>query len=265
MRSTWFRTLRLLALGAALSAAVCGAARAAGDKDPATLRLLLWQAPTTLNPHFADGIKDQEASRITYEPLASFDRDGKMVPFLAAEVPTLENGEVAADGKSVTWKLRRDVKWSDGQPFTSKDVVFTYNFITNPDVKSTSGDSYKSVESVEALDDYTIKITFKKVNPAWAAPFVGVRGMIIPEHVFAPYNNAKAAEAPVNLAPVGTGPYIAKEFRKEDVLIIGEDTVNTVKIFYEPNPLYRDAGKLRCMEPAGRRQDAHGDGSQGGR
>ena len=244
MRRTDFRTLRLLALAGVLLAAAVTSARAA-DNDPTTLRLLLWQAPTTLNPHFADGIKDQEASRITYEPLASFDRDGKMEPFLAAEIPTLENGGVAADGKSVTWKLKQGIKWSDGLPFTSKDVVFTYKFITNPDVKSTSGDSYKSVESVEALDDYTVKVSFKKLNPAWAAPFVGVRGMILPEHVFAQYNNSNAASAPANLAPVGTGPYIAKEFRKEDVLIIGEDTVNTVKIFYEPNPLYRDAGKLR--------------------
>src|SRR5262245_44687535 len=61
------------------------------DKD--TLRLLLWQAPTTLNPHFADGAKDQIPSRISYEPLASFNQEGNLVPFLAAEVPTLENGE----------------------------------------------------------------------------------------------------------------------------------------------------------------------------
>ena len=212
------------------------------DKD--TLRLLLWQAPTTLNPHFADGIKDQTASRIVYEPLASFDRDGNLVPFLAAEIPSLQNGGVAPDGKSVIWKLKHGVKWSDGEPFTAKDVVFTYNFITNPDVKSTSRESYKLVSGVEAIDDYTVKVTFKDVDPSWYLPFVGVKGMIIPEHVFAQYNNANAATAPANMEPVGTGPYIAKEFRTEDVLLIGEDVVNTVKIIYEPNPLYRDASKL---------------------
>src|SRR6187397_1054800 len=71
------------------------------DKD--TLKLLLWQGPTTLNPHFAQGAKDQTASRIVYEPLASFDRDGNLVPFLAVEIPSLANGGVAPDGKSVTW------------------------------------------------------------------------------------------------------------------------------------------------------------------
>src|SRR5260221_2674657 len=102
--------------GIVLLVALAGWASAAlaTDLDKDTLRLLLWQAPTTLNPHFADGSKDQIASRITYEPLASFCRDGALVRFLAAEVPTLENGEVAADRKSVTWKLEHGVRVSHG-------------------------------------------------------------------------------------------------------------------------------------------------------
>jgi peptide/nickel transport system substrate-binding protein len=237
--------LRLVALlPAALICALASLPAIAADNDPSTLRLLLWQAPTTLNPHLAPGIKDQTASRITYEPLASFDSSGKLIPFLAAEIPSLENGEVAADGGSVTWKLKHDVTWSDGEPFTAKDVLFTYAFITNPDVGSVSGAAYKTVAKVEAPDDYTVRITFKSVNPAWALPFVGVQGMIIPEHIFAPFNNAQAATAPADLAPVGTGPYRLKEFRKEDVLMIGDDVVNTVKLIYEPNPFYRDAAKL---------------------
>ncbi len=241
-RLTFPGTLLLIALVAGASSAW------AVDLDKDTLRLLLWQAPTTLNPHLAPGIKDQTASRITYEPLASFDRTGKLIPFLAAEIPSLENSEVAADGKSVTWKLKQGIKWSDGAPFTAKDVLFTYNFIMNPAVESVSRAAYKSVDKVEAVDDYTVKITFKNVTPAWALPFVGVQGMIIPEHVFAAYNNATAASAPANLAPVGTGPYRLKEFRKEDVLLIGEDVVNTVKLIYEPNPNYRDAGKLHFKQ-----------------
>lgn len=216
----------------------------ADDLPKDELRLLLWQAPTTLNPHLASGIKDQTASRVSYEPLASFDQAGTLVPFLAAEIPSLDNGGVAADGKSVTWKLKQGVEWSDGEPFTAKDVLFTYQFITNPDVGSSSATSYKGVQGVEVVDDHTVKVSFKDVTPAWALPFVGVQGMIIPEHVFAPFNNAQASSAPANLAPVGTGPYIATEFRTEDVLMIGEDVVNTVKIIYGPNPHYRDVKKL---------------------
>ncbi|QIG49367.1 peptide ABC transporter substrate-binding protein [Nordella sp. HKS 07] len=216
----------------------------AGAPDKGILRLLLWQAPTSLNPHFADGVKDQTASRIVYEPLASFDREGNLVPFLAADIPSLENGGVTPDGKSVTWKLKQGVKWSDGAPFTSKDVVFTFQYLSNPEVKADTRESYRLVERVEALDDYTVKVTFKNANPTWALPFVGVKGMIIPEHIFSPYNNSGAADAPVNLQPVGTGPYRMTEFRTEDVLLIGEDVVNTVKIIFEPNEFYRDKEKL---------------------
>src|SRR5437879_13446781 len=88
------------------------------------LKLLWWQGPTLLNPHFATGTKDQDAPRIFYEPLASFDPDGNLVPILAAEVPSRENGGLARDGMSVTWRRKRGVVWHDGRPFTADDGVF---------------------------------------------------------------------------------------------------------------------------------------------
>ncbi len=192
------------------------------------LKLLYWQAPTILNPHFSNGFKDAEASRITLEPLASYDRDGKLIPFLAAEIPTKENGGVAKDGKSVTWKLKKDVKWSDGKPFTAQDVVFTHQFITNPKVATTTAGSYAIVKNVEAIDDYTVKINFKDVNPAWFLVFVGTDGMILPRHVFEKYNGANAREAPANRMPVGTGAYKVVEFKPGDTVV------------YEPSPHFRD-------------------------
>jgi peptide/nickel transport system substrate-binding protein len=115
-----------------------------------TLSLLFFQAPTTANPHLSSGSKDLCASRIAYEPLASFNKDGDLVAFLAAEIPSLENGGVSQDGTSVTWKLREDVKWADEEPFTAADVVFTYEYIINPDVKSSSTGAYADVESGSA-------------------------------------------------------------------------------------------------------------------
>src|SRR5882762_596188 len=94
----------------------------AGGGGP--LKTLFWQAPTLLNPHFAIGTKDQEGSRIFYEPLAGWDGEGNLVPMLAAEIPETENGGISPDGKSVTWKLKKDVQWHDGRPFTADDVVF---------------------------------------------------------------------------------------------------------------------------------------------
>jgi len=208
-----------------------------------TLRLLYWQAPTVVNPHLSIGTKDLSASRIVYEPLASFDKDGRLIPLLAAEVPTLENGGVAADGRSVTWKLKSGVKWADGTPFTADDVRFTFDYASNPAVGTTTSATYSVVQDVEVIDDHTVRVHFKEPNPAWALPFVGVNGMIIPRHMFADYNGANAQEAPNNLLAVGTGAYRVAEYREEDILLIGDDAVSTIKITYEPNPHFREAGK----------------------
>src|SRR5438067_12884011 len=96
------------------------------------LKTLFWQAPTLLNPHFAIGTKDQEGSRIFYEPLAGWDAEGNLVPMLAAEIPEIENGGIAPDGMSVTWKLKKDVQWHDGSPFTADDVVFNWEYASDP-------------------------------------------------------------------------------------------------------------------------------------
>jgi peptide/nickel transport system substrate-binding protein len=208
-----------------------------------TLTLLYFQAPTIVNPHLSVGDKDLAASRITYEPLANFDKNGNMVPLLAVEIPSIENGQLASDGTSVTWKLKQDVKWADGEPFTADDVLFTYQYVSNPDVKATSAAAYAEVDKVEALDDYTVKITFKKPTTSWFTPFVSQLGMIIPRHIFEAYNGANAVDAPENLKAIGTGPYYVSEFRNEDVLIIGGNAVTTNKIIYEINPYYRDPNK----------------------
>ena len=221
-----------LSLGLTLALNACGNPTANSPQDDSTLRLLYWQAPTILNPHLSTGFKDAEAARITLEPLASFNNEGELIPFLAAEIPTVENGGVAEDGKSVTWKLKQDVKWSDGTPFTAQDVVFTYEFISNPEVGAVSAGTYEVVESVEAIDEHTVKINFKEVNPAWSLVFVGGEGMILPKHIYQDYSGANARSAPANLKPIGTGAYRVVDFRSGDTVI------------YEPNPEFRQAEQL---------------------
>lgn len=196
-----------------------------------------------MNPHLTNATKDRVAARIVYEPLASVDNDGALVPFLAAEIPSLDNGGVAADGQSVTWKLKQDVQWADGESFTADDVVFTYEFVTNPAVGAGTSGSFDAVDRVEAIDDHTVVVHFKYPNPAWAVPFVGSSGVIIPRHLFESYNGPNVLEAPANRLAVGTGPYQVTAFQEEDILIIGEDIVNTIKIVYEINPHYREPDK----------------------
>ena len=218
-------------------------ARPEGRGAGGTLRILFWQAPKILNPHLTLGAADWAAARVTYEPLASYDADGNLVPFLAAEIPSLENGGVAPDGKSVTWKLKQEIRWSDGQPFTAADVRFTYDFIRNPDTGATTGAAYSAVEGVEVIDDYTVRVNFKQVTPAWSLPFVGVQGLILPKHVFEPFNGANAAESRTNPLPVGTGPYQVVKFKPEEVLFLGNNLIETNKIVYEPNPFFREPDK----------------------
>lgn len=121
------------------------------------LKLLWWQGPTLLNPHFASGTKDQEGSRIFYEPLAAWDHDGNMVPILAAEVPSLTNGGVSKDGKTIIWKLKKNVLWHDGKPFTADDVVFTAAYSADPASSTYTTGSYKDVK-VSKVDSYTVKV-----------------------------------------------------------------------------------------------------------
>lgn len=207
--------------------------------DDSTLRLLYWQAPTILNPHLSNGFKDSEASRITLEPLASFDAEGTLRPFLAAEIPSVENGGLTSDGTAVTWTLRSDVLWSDGTPFTAEDVVFTYELLTNPEVGSTTAGTYETIASVDAVSPTEVKITFKEPNPAWSLVFTGTTGMILPAHAFQAFNGANVRSAPANLQPIGTGPYQVTDFKPGDVVV------------YEPNPHYRQTVGFERVELKG--------------
>ena len=182
-----------------------------------TLKLLWWQGPVHLNPHWAAGTKEQEGSRMFYEPLAAWDNDGNLFPVLAAELPSLQNGGVSADGKSVTWKLKQGVTWHDGKPFSADDVIFNWEFIKDPASASTLISVYRDIV-VEKVDAHTVRVSFARPTPFWAEPFVGTNGMMIPKHLFAPYIGAKSREAPMNMAPVGTGPYKFVDFKPGDML-----------------------------------------------
>ena len=181
------------------------------------LKVLWWQGATLLNPHFAVGTKDQDGSRIFYEPLASWDPEGFLFPVLAAEIPDLENGGLTKDGKSVTWKLKPGVQWHDGKPFTADGVVFNWEYAKDPATAAVTSGTYQDIK-VEKVDDLTVRVLFPKPTPFWADAFVGVRGMIIPKHHFADFSGGKSRDAPANLKPVGTGPYKFVDFKPGDMV-----------------------------------------------
>ncbi|HEY7542392.1 MAG TPA: peptide ABC transporter substrate-binding protein [Methylomirabilota bacterium] len=205
------------------------------------VKTLWWQAPTLLNPHFANGTKDQDACRIFYEPLASYDPDGNIVPVLAAEAPSLQNGQVAKDGMSVTWKLKKNVTWHDGQPFSADDVVFTWEYVMDPGTAAVTIGPYRDIVRIDKLDSHTVKIGFKSPTPFWAAAFCGAAtGPIIPKHLFQAFKGDKSREAPTNLKPVGTGPYKFVDFKPGDI-VRGE--INPT--YHVPNRPYFDQIEMK--------------------
>jgi len=195
------------------------------------LRLLWWQAPTLLNGHFATGTKDEDACRPCYEPLCGFDPDGNFVPILAAEVPSLQNGGLAKDGRSVTWRLKKGVQWHDGKPFTADDVIFTWEYAADPATAAVSVTAYRDIERIDRIDDHTAKVQFKEPRAFWYDAFFGVRGYVMPKHLFKDYKGASSRQAPQNLKPIGTGPYRVVDFKPGD------------SVRYELNPSYHIANR----------------------
>jgi peptide/nickel transport system substrate-binding protein len=203
------------------------------------LKTLWWQGATLLNPYFAVGTKDQDGSRIFYEPLAGWDPDGNLSAVLAAEIPTVQNGGLAKDGKSVVWKIKKGVQWHDGKPLTADDVVFNWEYAADPATAAYSIATYKDIK-VEKIDSHTVRVVFPKPTPYWADAFVGVRGMILPKHVFEPFKGGKSREAPANLKPVGTGPYRFVDFKPGDI-VKGE--INPT--YHMPNRPYFDTIEMK--------------------
>ena len=212
------------------------AAAAPGRGTQGTLKLLYWQAPTIVNLHLANGTKDQHASRIVMEPLLTADTAGNLAPVLAAEVPTLANGGVAKDGRSVTYKLKQGVKWADGRPFTADDVVFTYQYVINKQTAATTYGTYTDIAKVEPLNADTVRVTFKNPTPFWYRAFVGANGAIVPRHALDAYIGSNSRNAPYNLKSFGTGPYMVDTFRPGDLVV------------YKVNPYYRDPNKPAFSE-----------------
>ncbi len=209
--------LRTLILAAAAVALASTAAAERGTDGE--LRMLYWQAPSILNPYLSGGTKDIHAASLILEPLARYDENGDMVPWLAAEIPTLDNGGVAQDLMSITWTLRDDVVWSDGTPFTAEDVAFTAAYCMDPTGGCSSAAAFQGVAGVEAVDAHTVRIDFDVPMPFPYAPFVGSIVPVLQKRQFEQCTGAKAQECTdENFAPIGTGPFKVDEFRPNDVV-----------------------------------------------
>ena len=202
--------------------------QAPAPPEEKTLTLLYWQAPSMPGSYLSAGTKDIDAGAITLDPLAKYDPDGNLVPALAAEIPTLDNGGFSGDLTSITWKLKEGLKWSDGSDMSAEDVVFTWRYCVNEETGCTGKSSFDGIASVEALDSLTVKITFEAPTPYPYQAFVGAGAPIISRAQFADCIGAAATTCHAqNTAPLGTGPYRIIDFKANEQAV------------YERNPFYR--------------------------
>ncbi|WP_108815819.1 peptide ABC transporter substrate-binding protein [Loktanella sp. Alg231-35] len=196
------------------------------------VKIIYWQAPSILNPFLSGGTKDVESASLIIEPLARYDPQGALIPWLVDEVPTVSNGGVSEDLMSITWKITEGIMWSDGTPFTSADVKFTYEYCTDPESGCAQVTKFEGVSSVDTPDDLTVVVTFDSPTPFPYGPFVGGESPIIQAAQFANCMGAKAPECTdENFGPIGTGPFVVTEFRTNDVIQL------------VANENYREAGK----------------------
>jgi len=211
--------LRHLMLGAAAAFALSPAAALAERGSDGQLNIIYWQAPSTLNPYLSGGTKEVEAASLVLEPLAGFDNNGELVPRLVDEIPTVENGGVSEDLTSITWVLSEGITWSDGSPVTANDAVFTWQYCTDPEGGCAQASYFDGVESVEAVDDRTIRINFTAPKPFPYTALVGAESPLIQAAQFADCLGAAAPECTeANFGPIGTGPFVVTEFRPNDVI-----------------------------------------------
>ena len=225
--------LKTLLLGAIATTAVASTAMADGHEGERArdgeVKIIYWQAPSILNPYLSGGTKDIESAALVIEPMGRYDQNGDMVPYLAAEIPTVGNGGVSKDLTSITWKLKEGLLWSDGSAVTSADLVFTADYCMDPEGGCAQLEKFDGVVSVEAIDTLTTKVTFKEAKPNPYGPFMGGQSPVIQAAQFADCTGARAPGCTAeNFGPIGTGPFVVTDFKPNDVIqMVANDNYRT--------------------------------------
>ena len=186
----------------------------AATSAPKVITIAYSQEPDNVTGEYSNMTYSVWLDQIVMAGLGTWDAKDQFVPELAAEIPSAANGDVSADGLTITWKLKPGLKWSDGQPLTSKDVVFTWQSQIDPKNAPISRAGYNSISSIDTPDDTTAVLHFSKLYPAWPTLFTvgpNTGAALLPAHILQGHEGLEK-DPEVHQPTVGAGPFIVKEW-----------------------------------------------------
>ena len=217
------RAAVVLAAAAAMLCAGC-ARRAAETASHDRLVIGVPVEPQSLDPLLLEGQPTALIVPTIYDWLVTADARGELVPDLAAAVPTTANGGISRDGLTLTYHLRKGVRWQDGAPLTAADVAFTYGAVMNRRNNVLSREGFDVVSSVTAVDAATVRVRLKRrFSPIVATLFGPDQNYpVMPRHLLAKYTDVN--QIPFNTAPVGSGPYRAVRWTRAQSLQLAANT-----------------------------------------
>ena len=200
---------RSLAAALALALAACSG----HQQEPPAVRFTIAADPGSLNPLFSHpdaATVELELARLSFEPFIDLDAQGHPQPALLTQIPSVANGGLSADGRTIRYRLRPGLRWSDGQPLTARDAAWTISAMLDPANPVRSHEGYELIDRYRALDARTLEVHLRKAWAPAVLTFFTYGGaapqFVLPEHVLAAQR--PLAQAPFNALPtVVDGPY----------------------------------------------------------
>ncbi len=200
----------------------------------------------SLNPVLDGSALSLDVSMFVYSWAVRYDAAGRPVPDALREIPTVANGDVSKDGRTLIYKLRPNIKWQDGKPLTCGDLTFTWRFVMNPKTNVAVTDGFRDIGSIDCQTPLVAVIHMKRLYAPFLQQLWGVNSNapILPAHVLAPYLAAGTQNtAPFNAMPVGSGPFKVIQWERGTVVrlaanpnyFLGKPKLNEVDFYYEPD------------------------------
>ena len=226
-------TRRLAAAAAIAALAVAGCSKVstetAGGRHSWTqagvLRVAIQNDVKNLNPLLNSNTTDGFIDYLMFEPLLAADDKGNPVPVLATQVPATDNGGISGDGLTITYHLRKDAKWTDGVPVTSKDVKWSWQAIMNPNNNVVSRHGYDYIKSIDTPNDNTAIVHLKTKFAPFVNTFFAMSDQpfpVAPAHVLSKYENLN--QVPFNNAPtVSDGPFKFVQWSRGDHVTVARN------------------------------------------